>query len=368
MGYREKCFSTHGDECVVCDDEADVAHHIDGNRENNDADNLAPLCYSCHQKVHSQKAVAEGWTHGKVPLAPDGEIGTGDDTTITVSEWTKEELSEHKAEGVTWEEFALWLLKMGVQNDITNEGYTSVSIERESKEELRDHRHPDHDNWDDTLTGMLGILPTIEDMQDGCANCGQEPFSNGPPEEQGGVIQWWSTEYEGSTILGSAYFCSPDCAAESEEERQNHIPEEPDEVIVGGKSEIRTTLEHASFYMDGETMEVGMPIPGAFDGSSSHGTEYNYVGEPVYVYHEGQYRQQGVIEEIIHEDHFTTLLLERGDYETVMLNHPDEERREQYKEQHAKWTGEDCAACGEEVRFMVEDPPETCPHCDAEEW
>lgn len=55
--YREKTLSQKINVCNVCGSANDnlVAHHIDGNRENNDLDNLIPLCKSCHRKVHSHK-------------------------------------------------------------------------------------------------------------------------------------------------------------------------------------------------------------------------------------------------------------------------------------------------------------------------
>lgn len=55
--YRKKCLKQKLPLCNVCG-QADfifslVVHHIDGNRDNNDLDNLIPLCRSCHSKVHN---------------------------------------------------------------------------------------------------------------------------------------------------------------------------------------------------------------------------------------------------------------------------------------------------------------------------
>ena len=51
--YQEKCWSNKDRVCVVCDSEDNVVvHHKDGNRSNQDLDNLIPLCQSCHDKVH----------------------------------------------------------------------------------------------------------------------------------------------------------------------------------------------------------------------------------------------------------------------------------------------------------------------------
>ena len=246
-------------------------------------------------------------------------------------------------------------------------GETTLTITDGTKDRLEDHRHDEHDSWSETLDGMMEMLPSIESFNEGCRNCEEEPFMDVPPEEYGGVVRWFKTEVEGNDVFGMNYYCSPECANEVAEEMEKYVPENPDEVVVGGLSELRTSVYGASFYLDRDRMEVGVPVPGAFGGESSHGTEYDYIGEPVYVYHDGDFRHTGVIEEIIHEEAHTALLLGRN-IEVEMLNHPDDERREEYEEQHAKWTEAECASCGSELRFMVEEPPEECPECEAAEW
>lgn len=57
MGYKEKFHEATDDpECLVCgrsasDVEIEV-HHRDGDRSNDDLDNLVALCILCHRKVH----------------------------------------------------------------------------------------------------------------------------------------------------------------------------------------------------------------------------------------------------------------------------------------------------------------------------
>jgi len=55
--YREKCLTQKLPLCNVCGYgefiRSLVVHHIDGNRDNNDLDNLIPLCRSCHRKIHN---------------------------------------------------------------------------------------------------------------------------------------------------------------------------------------------------------------------------------------------------------------------------------------------------------------------------
>jgi hypothetical protein len=53
-GYRKIAFETYEHMCAVCgfgiEDVLEVAH-MDGNRKNNDADNLAILCPNCHKML-----------------------------------------------------------------------------------------------------------------------------------------------------------------------------------------------------------------------------------------------------------------------------------------------------------------------------
>lgn len=53
--YREKALQEYDEECEVCGATENIhIHHIDGDDENNDIENLIPLCGSCHRKVHYQ--------------------------------------------------------------------------------------------------------------------------------------------------------------------------------------------------------------------------------------------------------------------------------------------------------------------------
>jgi hypothetical protein len=52
--YRTICFTHHKKECVVCGEDKIVSvHHYDENHNNNDPNNLVPLCPTHHQYVHS---------------------------------------------------------------------------------------------------------------------------------------------------------------------------------------------------------------------------------------------------------------------------------------------------------------------------
>jgi len=55
----------------------------------------------------------------------------------------------------------------------------------------------------------------------------------------------------------------------------------------------------------------------------------------VYVHNEGRVVQEGVIEDIVHEEAHTALLLGH-DHETVMRHHPSDEKREEWPENQAE--------------------------------
>lgn len=64
--YRDRCLQVKRNECYRCFSEDRspyklLVHHIDGDRENNDLDNLIPLCGSCHQRWHKNYDSAENF-------------------------------------------------------------------------------------------------------------------------------------------------------------------------------------------------------------------------------------------------------------------------------------------------------------------
>lgn len=53
--YRSTCFTYHEKKCVICDENKIVeVHHFDENRENNNIENLIPLCPTHHRYWHSR--------------------------------------------------------------------------------------------------------------------------------------------------------------------------------------------------------------------------------------------------------------------------------------------------------------------------
>lgn len=246
---------------------------------------------------------------------------------------------------------------------------TTLTIDDETRERLNDHVAPGHNSLNEALSGIMEILPTVEDIESGCTNtdCDRDRLIEGKPEHTGGVIHFFHHEFEGDDVYGSAYFCSPECAAETQEKVDQQVPQNPDKVVVGGKDELRAEFKDASFYLDGQTREVGIPVPGAFgSGTSSHGYEYDYIGEPVYIYNADQWVQSGVIEEVIHEEIHTALLLDRN-LTVEHLHHPDEEIREEKLETYSHWYSMTCPECGEEVRANEDmDDEVQCGHCEAQ--
>jgi len=77
--YRRIAFNEHGRECSECDSsEAIEVHHIDGDRNNNEPENLLPLCRRCHSKVHGS-----GLNGLEDQLKPPSERSHIDETVTT---------------------------------------------------------------------------------------------------------------------------------------------------------------------------------------------------------------------------------------------------------------------------------------------
>ena len=55
-GYRKLCFDNWPKKCLICDFDMVVeVHHLDGNHDNNDENNLIPLCPNHHRAIHTKK-------------------------------------------------------------------------------------------------------------------------------------------------------------------------------------------------------------------------------------------------------------------------------------------------------------------------
>jgi len=204
-------------------------------------------------------------------------------------------------------------------------GDTSLTVDADTKQRLSDdYRSPEHDSWTEFFNGLMEMLPTREEMEE-CSygDCDRNLWRSGPVEDWGGVIQWFAAEHNGSTIYGNAYFCSPEHAEAAQEEVRQMVPTNPALVRVGGHEELSTEFTGAEYYLDGEHKELSIPMPGAFGGSDSHGNDYDYTGEPVYLQNDrGEWVASAVVDEIIHEEAHTALIL-GSNLSVEKGHHPD---------------------------------------------
>jgi hypothetical protein len=98
--YRERCLEAKGEECIVCGTEENIiVHHVDGDRENNDLDNLIPVCEPCHGKIHAKRKEVAEWVRalGKQPKEPGY-------WTVGVCEAVWSELNRRKRPGDTFDD------------------------------------------------------------------------------------------------------------------------------------------------------------------------------------------------------------------------------------------------------------------------
>jgi hypothetical protein len=80
--YREKCLSRKEEVCHICDaTEEIVVHHADGDKSNDDLENLLPVCRSCHNKIHGG---ADGYEDWYEKLDPSGRSGFEDRKETTL--------------------------------------------------------------------------------------------------------------------------------------------------------------------------------------------------------------------------------------------------------------------------------------------
>jgi len=208
---------------------------------------------------------------------------------------------------------------------------TSLTVDKETLERLREYRTDDHYTWDEAINDLLHTVPSAKKLREGCDQCGERILRNRRRSDSHTVVESYTVDEGGEQFHVGRLYCCIDCARQANEEANAWVPENPEKVTVGGKSETRAEVEDATFYLDRDRMEVGIPVPGAFGG----GDEYDYEGEPVYVHNKGRVVQKGVIENIIHEETHTALILGHG-HETVMRHHPNEEKREEWAEKQAE--------------------------------
>lgn len=69
--YRTICFHYHQKECIICGESNIIdVHHYDENHNNNEPENLVPLCPTHHMYMHSQyKHLIEDKVHAYVDVS-----------------------------------------------------------------------------------------------------------------------------------------------------------------------------------------------------------------------------------------------------------------------------------------------------------
>lgn len=105
--YRRKCLDEKGHECVACGSVRNIhVHHLDEDRENNDIDNLVPLCASCHKILHNRDLDLEELSEVVEP-APEDEEMRQPMAGAKVKRWLKNYFRSFKMAGGTYIKYDL---------------------------------------------------------------------------------------------------------------------------------------------------------------------------------------------------------------------------------------------------------------------
>jgi len=89
--YRRKALEEHGEECANCGaNEGIEVHHLNGDREDNDVENLLPLCRHCHRRLH--RSGLDGLEEDLKPAEERSQLDTDMTSyqfSISKSKWEK---------------------------------------------------------------------------------------------------------------------------------------------------------------------------------------------------------------------------------------------------------------------------------------
>jgi len=117
-GYREKCLAQKINVCNVCgSQESLVVHHINGDRNDNQLENLVPLCEDCHHEIHAAKDLSGLLKEYKDKL-PDSSIRNSDDgmadpVQLRIESDTRDQLRALKTGNQTYDDVIIDLLAAG---------------------------------------------------------------------------------------------------------------------------------------------------------------------------------------------------------------------------------------------------------------
>lgn len=255
-------------------------------------------------------------------------------------------------------------------------GRTSLPATDEVREAVEDVSLPGHDTIPETILDLTRIVPDADDFNGGCQGPGCERTPHGDEGYADSqyifipFVREWEAGGNSGTARGVMFFCSPSCYDAHREQVNTQLPSEPDMVKIGGRAEWDVEFHNASYTIDGDTHEIGIPIPGALSGSDSRGNEYEYEGEPVFIMDDDAgVVQEYVVDEVIHEEGHTAVLL-GNDHTITALNHPDRDVRAEYRnsESREEWPQKVCTECDSLVPVNPEDPREECPCCGSTDW
>ncbi len=155
---------------------------------------------------------------------------------------------------------------------------TTIGLNHDTVERLNDQRGDGYLSHDEYINGVLDVVPSMGQMEEGCTYCGKDPLNESRIEESNGVIRWSFHEYDDDEFVVSNWYCSPECAKKAEDEAKAHVPRHPDKVLVGGKDELRAEVEGATFLLGEGVFEAVAVGPDWLVPSTSIGHTPAYVG------------------------------------------------------------------------------------------
>lgn len=137
MGYREKCLAAKGKTCIECGtDRQIVVHHVDGDRSNNDLDNLIPVCDSCHKKIHWGNGDYEEWHERLHPFSQFGDVDPERKTTITLNQVIADRLRDMKNHAESWDSFVIRMIEETARADDIEEKVIADAVVAEIEEDM----------------------------------------------------------------------------------------------------------------------------------------------------------------------------------------------------------------------------------------
>jgi nucleoside-triphosphatase THEP1 len=110
--HQERCYQNYERQCVACEstDKIEV-HHIDGDSTNNQENNLIPLCEGCHwdverecftddvgETIDSDDPLIIWLVKRKRSGSPRSENSNGKTAMVSIDDETRDELRKYKAE------------------------------------------------------------------------------------------------------------------------------------------------------------------------------------------------------------------------------------------------------------------------------